>query len=72
MNNQQAGIIEFCVAKLTKYSSERPHWCSGIIHWGKTNTKNIPAWPVVILTAANSLWDRLKSETPFTASTSKV
>lgn len=34
--------------------------------------ENLPAWPVVILTAAKSLWERLKSETPFTASTSNV
>ena len=40
MNNQQAGIIEFCVAKLTKYSSETLHLGRDIIHLVKANKKH--------------------------------
>ena len=36
------------------------------------NKHALPAWPVAMLTAANSLCVRLKSETPLTASTSNV
>lgn len=39
MNNQQARIMECCVAKLTKYPSKTPHLCSRIIHLVKTSTK---------------------------------